>query len=390
MKFDTYIQRLCVGDTPGEQFTPSTHRSVVTRARDIDALGEKYRSGHDYFYMRFGNNPTIAHVESLLARLDGMEQSVMFPSGMAAIAAIAFGCLARGMRHAVIQNQVFDQTARLFDQLRKWGLLDARFLDPRQIDERWKPPFEGPMLVYLESPSNPLLTVVDVKAVVSRVKAIDHNSLVVVDSTVGPPGVQRLADCGADVIVHSTTKYLGGHNDLMGGVISTSNALHAEFADVRLLFGGVPSVDDAWLLSRSLKTHSLRIARMCETAEKLARCLEQHPAVSDVWYPFAGDLKSVEIARRQMARGGALISFAVRGGMDAVRKFCNAVQIIEIASSLGGTASVIEVPGELDWSDPKQSTIEGLRTIPGGLIRMSVGLEDADDLITDINTALPS
>jgi len=194
------------------------------------------------------------------------------------------------------------------------------------------------------------------------------------------------------VILHSTTKYLGGHNDLMGGVVSTRGALHRDFHEVRVLLGGVPAVDEAWLLSRSLKTHSLRVARMCDTAERVATFLSAHQTVAEVWYPFVGDTRRVEIARAQMARGGALLSFAIRGGQDAARRFCNALQIVQIASSMGGTATVVEVPGELDWSENDQQAckppIAGLRAIPPGLVRMSIGLEDADDLIADIDAAL--
>ena len=388
LKFDTFIQQLSVAASPGDSFAPAIERSVVTRASDIVALAAKFRSGHDHFYNRFGNNPTIAHVESLLARLDRMERSLLFPSGMAAISAVLLSTLAQGVRHALVQDQLFDQTAKLFNLIDQWGLMQVQFIAANQIPSRLATTGAEPVLVYLESPSNPLLEIADVAFTTAAAKDRNPGNLIAVDSTVGPPGVQQLADLGVDFVIHSATKFLGGHNDLMAGVVSTRRSQLESLHAIRLLFGAIPNVDEAWLLSRSLKTHAIRIGRICDSAERIANHLQRHSAVAEVWYPYVGDPRKVAVARRQMARGGGLVSFALHGGSVAARSFCDALKTVQLATSLGGTATVIEIPGELDWSGEQQAPANGPRKPPEGLIRLSVGLEDADDLVADLDQAL--
>ena len=304
-----------------------------------------YRGGEpgDFYYQRYGH-PTGVEAERALGELEGGE-ALLFPSGSAAVTALVLCELEPGATIALAEGAYFG-TGRLFRLLERWGL------DFVEFDQSKEPP-EGVDLVWLEAPSNPFLTMPDLDS------AVAHPARVVVDSTAATPVYLRPLESGADYVVHSATKYLGGHDDLMlGAVVCRDDQAAARLHDFRTESGIVASPDDAWLLLRSLKTLRSRVERQTATATELARRLEAHDAVERVRYPGFG----------------GLLSFDVRGDAHRVER---SLHLITNATSLGGVDSVLE--SRRRW--------EGDR-VPENLLRLSVGLEDPEELWADLSRAL--
>jgi cystathionine gamma-synthase len=299
-----------------------------------------------FYYSRYGD-PTTAEAENALGELEGGE-ALLFPSGSGAITALVLALLGPGKTVALAQDAYYG-TGVLMRALEPWGLRRVEF-------DQTGPPPEGVDLIWLEAPSNPLLTMPDLEA------AVRHPAPVVVDSTAATPVYLRPLERGADLAVHSATKFLGGHHDvLLGAVVCRDTATAARLREFRGRSGIVPAPDPAWLLIRSLKTLGVRIERQTATARELARRLEAHRTVERVRYPGFG----------------ALLSFDVAGGAVAAGAVERATRTIVNATSLGGVESVLETRAR--W--------EGER-VPPGLIRLSVGLEDVEDLWSDLERAL--
>jgi cystathionine gamma-synthase len=323
-----------------------------------------YRSGEpsEFYYQRYGH-PAGAEAEALLGELDGGE-ALLFPSGAGATTAIVLGLLEPGAKIALAQDAYFG-TGVLFAELERWGVHHEEF------DQSELPP-EGVDLVWIETPANPLLSFPDIGAIASHAHA--HGARVVVDATAATPVLLRPLEHGADYVVHSATKYLAGHSDvLLGAVVCRSGQDAERLREFRGRTGIVAAPDPAWLLLRGLKTLAVRVERQSATALELARRLADHPAVETVRYPGLGN----EVAARYMNGSfGGLLSFDVGDG-DAAQRVERAVRVITNATSLGGVESLIETRRR--W--------EGER-VPPGLLRLSVGLEDVEDLWADLEQAL--
>ena len=334
----------------------------------------KMRGGHDYARTI---NPTRTALEECLASLEGGKHGVCFSSGMGATTAI-MELFSPGSRTVAI-NDVYGGTYRLFSKLYATKGYDYEFVD--LTDEGTaRQAFERPAdLVWLETPSNPLLKIVDIAAIAERAHAA--GAVVVVDNTFASPYLQQPLALGADIVVHSTTKYIGGHSDSVGGAAITNDDETAERLHfVQNSMGAVPGPLDCFLTLRGAKTLAVRMERHCENAAGIARWLTESPAVSHVYYPGLATHPGHETAKRQMRRFGGMIAFQVRGGRPAVDAALAETGIWTLGESLGGVESLIEHPGAMTHASLAGSGFE----VPDDLIRLSVGIEHADDLMHDL------
>jgi cystathionine gamma-synthase len=336
------------------------------------------RGGHDYARTI---NPTRTALEQCLASLEGGAHGVCFSSGMGATTAI-MELFSPGTRPVGI-NDVYGGTYRLFSKLYASKGYDYEFAD--LTDEGVaRRAFESKAdLVWLETPSNPLLKIVDIAAIAERAHAA--GALVVVDNTFASPYLQQPLALGADIVVHSTTKYVGGHSDAVGGVAITNDEEIAQRLHfVQNSMGAVPGPLDCFLTLRGAKTLAVRMERHCDNAEMIARWLSESPAVSHVYYPGLATHPGHETARRQMRRFGGMIAFQVHGGRAGVDAALAETGIWTLGESLGGVESLIEHPGAMTHASLAGSGFE----VPDDLIRLSVGIEHIDDLMHDLVTML--
>jgi cystathionine gamma-synthase len=336
------------------------------------------RGGHDYARTI---NPTRTALEQCLASLEGGAHGVCFSSGMGATTAI-MELFSPGTRTVGI-NDVYGGTYRLFSKLYASKGYDYEFAD--LTDEGVaRRAFESKAdLVWLETPSNPLLKIVDIAAIAERAHAA--GALVVVDNTFASPYLQQPLALGADIVVHSTTKYVGGHSDAVGGVAITNDEEIAQRLHfVQNSMGAVPGPLDCFLTLRGAKTLAVRMERHCDNAEMIARWLSESPAVSHVYYPGLATHPGHETARRQMRRFGGMIAFQLHGGRAGVDAALAETGIWTLGESLGGVESLIEHPGAMTHASLAGSGFE----VPDDLIRLSVGIEHIDDLMHDLVTML--
>jgi cystathionine gamma-lyase len=337
---------------------------------------------HGYEYSR-SDNPTRHALEECLAALESSRHCLTFASGLAATTTVML-LLDQG-DHVVVNDDVYGGTARLFNRvLSRYGMsfsaVDAR--DPEAVHEAMT---DRTRMVWLESPTNPLLRLVDIGAVTAI--AGERGVLTVVDNTFATPVLQNPLALGADVVVHSSTKYLGGHSDVVGGAVMVSDDSLAE----RLRFhqnavGAVPSPFDCWLLLRGVKTLQLRMRRQSENALAVARFLEGHPAVAAVHYPGLESHPQHALARRQMRDSGGMVSFEVESEQRALDLLAR-LRLFILAESLGAVESLAEHPARMTHASVPAEVRQRVG-VADGLIRLSVGIEDADDLIADLDRAL--
>jgi cystathionine gamma-synthase len=341
-----------------------------------DAVGEH----RGYEYARSGN-PSRASLEANVAALEGAAFGLAFASGLAAEDAV-LRLLAPG-DHLVLPDDTYGGTYRLVTRVHApAGLaVDAVDLtDPDRLAAAWRPETR---MVWVETPSNPLLRIVDIAAVAAV--AHDRGALVVVDNTFATPWLQRPLGLGADVVVHSTTKYLGGHSDVVGGFVATNDGATAErIGFLQNAAGAVPGPFDCYLVQRGVKTLAVRMQRHCDTAAEVAGLLRSHPAVASVLYPGLPDHPGHAVARAQMRAGGGMVSFRLAGGERAALDVCGRTRLFTLAESLGAVESLIEHPGRMTHASVAGSTNE----VPADLVRLSVGLETAADLLDDLRHAL--
>jgi cystathionine gamma-synthase len=343
---------------------------------------EMFQDGSTTFYRRFGN-PTAAAAARLIADLEGAEEGILFGSGMGAISTSLFAILRAG-DHVIASREIFAQTRTLLDTtLRGYGV-ETEFVDARvasEVTSRIRP---NTRLIYVETPSNPLLHIVDIAAIASALKP---GIELYVDATFGSPALQSPIHLGATLSIHSATKFLGGHSDVLGGVASGRRELISRIRDMQILLGTVQDPHAAWLLMRGIRTLGVRVRRQAESALALARKLSLHSSVEAVFYPFLESDPGYAIASKQMRGGGGVVSFVVKGGTSASRRFADALRLIPIATSLGGVETIVELPYDLDFeADDAETGVAGSPL--GGTIRMSVGLEDVSDLWADLDQAL--
>ena len=332
-------------------------------------------------YARTGN-PTRRALEANLAALDGGTYGRAFSSGMAATDT-ALRAILRPGDHLVIPDDAYGGTFRLIDKVfSQWGIdhTPVAVNDPEAlraaITDRTK-------LVWIETPTNPLLNIADIAA--SAEIAHAAGAKVLVDSTFASPYLQQPLALGADIVLHSSTKYLGGHSDVVGGALVTNDAeLDAAFAFLQNGAGGVPGPFDAYLVMRGIKTLAVRMERHCDNAEAIVELLTAHPAVSEVRYPGLPDHPGHDVAAKQMRRFGGMISLRLAGGRQAALDLCARTKVFTLAESLGGIESLIEHPGAMTHASTAGSQLE----VPEDLVRLSVGIEDVEDLLADLEQAL--
>jgi cystathionine gamma-synthase len=328
-----------------------------------------------------GDNPTRAALEACLANLEEARHGVAFASGLAGEDAL-LRTLAPG-DHVIMGADAYGGTYRLLTRVfGAWGVSVSTvdLADPDALESAITP---STKMIWVETPSNPLLTVVSIEALATHAHA--HGALLVVDNTFATPYLQRPLTMGADVVVHSTTKYVGGHSDVIGGFVATNNdELAAQLKFHQYAIGAVPGPLDCYLLLRGLKTLGVRMERHCANARAVASFLVNHDAVDDVFYPGLAGHPGHEVARTQMSDFGGMVSFTVKGGVDVARKVCESTLVFTLAESLGGVESLIELPSVMTHLSTAGSTLEP----PANLVRLSVGIEDLDDLIDDLANAL--
>lgn len=367
----------------GQGPDPATGAVVVPMHLATTFAQESPGRHKGFEYSRSGN-PTRGNLEECLASLEGATHALAFSSGLAATTAVML--LLDPGDHVVFTEDVYGGTFRLFDKVFQRYGLSFTAVDPTDPDTVAAAMTDRTRLVWLESPTNPLLRIVDLDAVSELVHG--SGALVAIDSTFASPVLQRPLELGADLVVHSSTKYLGGHSDVLGGAVLTSDDALAE----RLRFhqnavGAVPSPFDCWLLLRGLKTLQLRVLRQCENALAIARWLEGQDAVVQVYYPGLESNPGHALARRQMSgHFGGVVSFEVSSG-DAARSFLERLRVFTLAESLGAVESLAESPAMMTHASIPEET----RTRVGvsdGLLRLSVGIEDVDDLVADLEQAL--
>ncbi len=334
-----------------------------------------------YEYARTGN-PTRTALEANLASLEGGRFGRAFGSGMAATDT-ALRALLRPGDHVVIPDDAYGGTFRLIDKVfTQWGITytPAPVSDVDAIRAAVQPQTKA---VWIETPTNPLLNIGDVEAVAAV--AHEAGARFVVDNTFASPYLQQPLSLGADVVLHSTTKYLGGHSDVVGGVLVTDDEeLDSAFAFLQNGAGAVPGPFDAFLTLRGAKTLAVRMEQHSSNAEAIVDVLTRHPAISTVLYPGLEDHPNHAVAARQMRRFGGMISVRLHGGAEAAQRFCARTQVFTLAESLGGIESLIEHPAAMTHASTAGSMLE----VPDDLVRLSVGIEDVDDLLADVTEAL--
>ncbi|MDX6310445.1 MAG: cystathionine gamma-synthase [Nocardioidaceae bacterium] len=338
------------------------------------------RGGYEYSRT---SNPTRRALEECLAALEEGVRAVAFSSGMAAEDALLRVVCSRG-DHVIIPTDAYGGTYRLVKQIfEPWGLdhTPAGGHDLEAISAALQP--GRTRVIWIETPTNPLLGIADIAALATIAK--DNGALLVVDNTFATPYLQRPLTLGADVVVHSTTKYVGGHSDVVGGAVVTPNEeLGAALATFQNSTGAIAGPFDAYLTLRGLKTLAVRMERHCDNAERVVEALRAHEAVVEVFYPGIKDHPGHEIAVRQMDRFGGMVSFRVKGGAEAARSVCERAEIFTLAESLGGVESLVELPATMTHASVADSPL----AVPPDLVRLSVGIESVQDLIADLDVML--
>ena len=329
-----------------------------------------------YEYSRSGN-PTRTALETCLAALEGGVRGLAFASGLAASDTLLRAICAPG-DHVVIPGDAYGGTYRLFAKvLEQWGV-DYTPVAQQDLDAVRAAVHDHTRVIWCETPTNPLLGITDIAALAEI--AHDSGALLVVDNTFASPYLQQPLTLGADVVMHSTTKYLGGHSDVIGGALVVGSAeLGEQVAFHQNAIGAVAGPMDAWLVLRGIKTLAVRMDRHCDNAEQIVEMLRRHAGVTEVLYPDTD-----EVAKRQMRRFGGMVSFRVAGGESKALEVCGGTRVFTLAESLGGVESLIEHPGRMTHASVAGSPLE----VPGDLVRLSVGIESVADLIADLERAL--
>jgi cystathionine beta-lyase/cystathionine gamma-synthase len=366
----------------GQDADPATGATVLPIYATSTYTQEAPGRHKGYEYSRSGN-PTRTALETCLAALEGGERGLAFASGLAATTAVL--SLLRPGDEVVAAADLYGGTYRLLERVFKpWGLVTHYTEDasPAGFAQLLTP---ATKLVWIETPTNPLLQILDIAAIA----ALAHRAgaLLAVDNTFASPYLQQPLRLGADLVVHSTTKYLGGHSDVVGGAVIGRRDLLQPIAFYQNAAGGVPGPFDAWLTLRGLKTLAVRLERHCANARRLAAWLVEHPGVQHVYYPGLPNHPGHELARRQMRDFGGMISVRLRGGKEAALRLMTGTRLFSLAESLGGVESLISHPATMTHASIP-AEIRQARGIDDGLVRLSVGIEEAADLQEDLRQAL--
>lgn len=365
----------------GQDFDPSTGAVVppvyLTSTFVQDGIGG-FRSGYEYSR---GGNPSRTGLETLIASLEGGAHGLSFASGLAAEDALLRSALRPGDQ-VVMANDVYGGTHRLVDKvLGPWGI-GLVTVDMTDLDAVRAAISGSTRMLWVETPSNPLLKVVDIAALAAA--AHQAGALAVVDNTFASPYLQQPLGLGADIVVHSTTKYLGGHSDVLGGaLVMNDDALHEAVRFQQFAAGAVSGPFDAWLTTRGIKTLGVRMDRHSSNAQTIAEALHDHPAVARVYYPGLPSHPGHELAARQMRAFGGIVSIELADG-PAARRFAEATRLFQLAESLGGVESLVCYPSEMTHASVRGTELE----VSPAVVRLSVGIEDVADLLADLTQAL--
>lgn len=339
-----------------------------------------------YIYTRLGN-PTLTTVEEKVASLEGAEACMSASSGMGAITSAVWVCVEQG-DHIVAGKTLYGCTYAFFEHgLKRYGV-DVTFVDMRDPENVRKAMRPNSKLVYVETPANPNMYIADIEAI-AKIAHAQEGVRVMVDNTFCTPYLCRPLEFGADIIVHSATKFLNGHGDVIAGFICGSQEYinQVRLVGVKDLTGSVLGPFEAFLINRGIKTLHVRMDRHCENAQKVAEFLEKHPNVESIAYPGLASFPQKALADKYMKQPGSMIAFEVKGGLEAGRKLMNSVHLATLAVSLGDTETLIEHPASMTHS-PYTPEERAASDISEGLVRLSVGLEDAEDIIADLKQAL--
>jgi cystathionine beta-lyase/cystathionine gamma-synthase len=360
---------------------PDPQTGAVTTPLYLTSTYSK-KAQDTYAYAR-GSNPTRDALQKSLAALEDGNHALCFSSGMGAITT-ALTLLKKG-DHAVVSDDCYGGVYRIFTRIMSGYGIESTFVDLRDlvdVEDAFRPETK---ILWTESPTNPLMKVVDLKELAVIAKA--HDAITVCDNTFASPALQNPLGLGVDLVVHSTTKYVSGHADLLGGALVTNREdLHEKLKFAQNALGAVPSAFDCWLTLRGVKTLAVRMERHCDNAEALARFLAPHPAVSKVHYPGLTDDPGHRIAKKQMRRFGGMMSFELRDSANVLQRL-KRLEVIVLAESLGGVESLIEHPASMTHGSVPRDQREK-QGITDGLVRFSVGLEDLQDLQDDLSRAL--
>ncbi|MCY3762780.1 MAG: aminotransferase class I/II-fold pyridoxal phosphate-dependent enzyme [Gemmatimonadetes bacterium] len=345
---------------------------------------EAYKAGErtQYEYGRYGN-PTLAAAERKLADLDHAAQALLFSSGMSAISTALMAMLRSG-QHLVVMEDCYRRTVQLCDVLGKFGI-ESSFVRPGDFDQLRQALRPKTRLIFTESPTNPHLHVVDLEKLVDFAR--ERRLKVLIDSTFATPVNQCPLDFGVDLVFHSATKYLGGHNDLMAGSVCGGEGIISAIKEFRDIVGTMADPQSSYLLIRGLKTLAVRMARQNDTALKIAAFLEEHPKVKRVYYPGLPSHPDYEVAGRQMHGFGGVVSFDLDGNLETARDFVHSLSIPYLAPSLGGVETLVSHPATISYYDLSWEDRQAIG-ITDELIRYSVGIEDPEDLMSDLASAL--
>ena len=373
-----------VEDEMGSAVTP-IYQTSTFKFKNADQGARRFSGEEEgYIYTRLGN-PTIADLETALAELENGYKAVVTSSGMAAVNTVYMALLGSG-DHMVGHNALYGPSRGVMEKIYpKYGV-ESTFVDCTNIEKIKNAIQPNTKLLYLETPANPTIGITDIKAAVEL--AHKNNILVCVDNTFCSPYLQKPLDLGADIVLHSMTKFINGHADIVGGaVITKTKELFDPIAFVMKNIGFNMDPHQAWLTRRGLKTLAVRIDKAQENAMKVAEFLENHPKIEWVLYPGLKSHPQYELAKKQMDGPGAMMSFEVKGGLEAGKKVMDNVQLALLAVSLGGIETLIQHPASMTHSKiSREGKLEA--GITDGLVRLSVGIEDAEDIIADLDQAL--
>jgi cystathionine beta-lyase/cystathionine gamma-synthase len=355
-----------------------------TSTFEVTDNDEQVRATHtDHFYTRYGN-PTNSVAEKTIAELEGVDAALTFASGMGAITTTIMALLQNG-DHVVAQRDIYGGANKFLSQwLPKMGI-ETTFVDTIEYEQHARAIRPNTKLLYLESPTNPTLRVVNFKKVAALAK--QHKLISMVDATFGTPINQNPAKFGIDLVMHSGTKYLAGHTDLICGVVAGSHELMERIWQTRTILGNCMDPHASWMLVRGLKTLAVRVARQNENAQRVAEFLAEHGKVRSVHYPFLKNHPQYAVAREQMAGGGGMVSFEVEGTGEDARRVSEAMRLFTLAPSLGGVESLVSIP-VLTSHAMIPAEDRARMGVTEQMIRLSVGIENAEDLIADLEHAL--
>lgn len=368
----------------GAHVTPIYQTSTFV-FKDVDQGARRFAGEEEgYIYTRLGN-PTLTELEAKVAALEGGEAAIGAASGMAAISTALVTLLKKG-DHIVAGDALYGCTHSFISEILPQYGIEVTMVDTsdlKNIENAMKP---NTKVIYVETPANPTMKLVDLKGASDI--AHKHGAIIIVDNTFMSPYLQRPIEHGVDVVVHSATKYIGGHGDVLAGLIIGLKELIDTMRIPYLKdFGGILSPFDAWLLLRGLKTLGVRMDRHCANAQKVAEYLEKHPLIDKVYYPGLPSHPQYELAKKQMDGFGGMMSFELKGGLEAGKVLMNSVKMITLAVSLGCVDSLIQHPASMTHSPvPREERLKA--GITDGQVRLSVGIEDVEDIIADLDQAL--